>query len=682
MVLGKKKKLLKAIIDYLAENKTITTQQVSEMLNIDLKKSEKLLEEIEEEGLINGVYIPEKKRFIVIDKDLINKIRDIVVSEGIVRFRDVAEILDVIEEYVKTIVDVLIEKKYLNGYYMKDLTGFVTVKGLEDIIVTRIQEKGQLKIDELSKELNLDKIVIIKTIRNLSKERRLKGILTKKMFLLYDKISDDILKLVKERKVISLSDLSEIYRVRRGIIYTILKRLTASALVTMIMDNVTGDIYVYDREIWNRAINEITKRKKIDIVALAESYDIPVYQARSLLDNLIKEFNIAGVWTIDGEEFLTVEYVYSQIKDLINNRVNLTDIALRLNQPISTSRKLIEKMIEQRIINGILTDGAMVFVPVEQGKAFEALREYREGREEEAKPGLEVPEINSDLEYVAGKVIFTVYINNLTNYILTDVTLKLSLAESFHINTVESSSKTVPFDEDTFKIEKVMPLSHVTVEFYLEPLRCGELMVTGNLNFRDPKGHIIDLVIPSKVITIECPEYFEPEKANLAFLKNLLTKMRFTDNRSLVLTIKPERAFQVLDDLITSYNIYRVSKLEKSKEPPHIEAWYFARVGKKRDRIIIKAEVNGKTNSITVLASSDDSKVLVGILSKIVNDYSSKLFLEEQVKSIVTSGHLKTMQCSCGAPLPRLPTPNNPVKCEFCGRQWRYEELQLKFSRG
>ena len=155
-----------------------------------------------------------------------------------------------------------------------------------------------------------------------------------------------------------------------------------------------------------------------------------------------------------------------------------------------------------------------------------------------------------------------------------------------------------------------------------------------------------------------------------------MEKAKLSDFRRYLLSIPASKAFGILDDVIRNFGAYKVSELDLSEEDVYKrEAWYYAQIGAKKEDVVIKTLIDEMKSIIDITIACDTGVVLTGILSKITQEFSKRLYQEEQKQLIIPSGNFRILQCTCGAPLPRLPTKDHPVKCEYCGTIWHYEDI-------
>ncbi|MCD6484073.1 MAG: hypothetical protein J7L47_03065 [Candidatus Odinarchaeota archaeon] len=684
MVFGKSKKLKQKLVQLILQKKIVTLNDAAKYIGVSLKKAEDLLIDIEEEQLVNGFYDDEKKKFLLIDKELIKSILSTIKSEGIVKFVDLSRKFGVSEIYIKDILAAAVTKKVLKGYYMLNYSGFATIEGLEDFITHLANERGYFLINNVASEINLDVSILREVTQKLIESQKIRGVLTRTGFVSFEKLSDDFLNQIRTRGSVTLKEISGTFSVPEKESYTVLRRLAASGLIFLLLDPMIGDYIIFDKKIWNDAISFVNKTGLIDIVKLAGMNNIPTFLARSVVEKLVNEYKLVGVWTIDGTKFITAEAVYGTIKDDLKREVLVSDIAYKIGLPLSVTRKLLDGMIREGYIRGFLADGGTLFIPVESGTLTEAVQSYM--TKQLAAKGVHgavipQPEASIDTEIIGGEVVYTLTLRNLTTYVITDITLNLKFPDRLKplkvepaILNTEDNQKLIK--KGIIKISSIQPMDYVSVDVYFEPTRCGKMTISGVVNYKDATGQWKSLAVNDAIVEITCPESFEPEEANLAMLDNLMRKIALSDNRRFLLVIDGKKALNLVDRVIRSYNIYKVHEEVTSEDPFEAEAWYFTRLVARKIRLVIKTSISKKTKSIEIIVACDDPVALAGVLGKISDDLSRRLFLEEQKELVLASGNFKTLQCSCGAPLPRLPTPDEPVTCEFCGRTWTYADMK------
>lgn len=678
MLFRKKKKLLQDIIRTVNVKKSVSVDEIASEFNISPKKAREILIKLEEEELVNGFFDDNVDRFVVLDKTLVNSIINEIKNKGEINIQKYSQERGISETYIKDIISAAVDKGILVGRYLDNGNIFILTEYMRNKIKDIITKAGWIRISEVSQETKIPEDIIRSIIDELLSAGEINGIISGDTFATMERLSDEIIKVIQRRDKITLKEITNLFGISENLAYTLLRRAETAGFLVLITDTMTGDMVAFNKGIWDAILKELSKNGVIHVQAFATMQGISFYLAKNLIDTLVRRENILGVWTADNSKFITADAIYDRIKDSLNEEVGVGDLARKVNLPVETMKRLLEVMIRQGIIRGALVDAGKTFVPITMLKR-ERFAPTVVGEEAPAAPvatAVKLPQVDVDYEYSGGQIIYHIGIRNFTDLVITDVTVNLDVPKSLKLVRIDPKDYAQNIKEGISKIPDISPMDFAAVDYYFEPVSCGKTIVSGIVNYKDAKGAWKSVTIEGREVEIPCPEIFTPEEANMATLKNLMKAIRLNDYRRFVLTINPKEAFEMLRSVINSYNVREISINVISEQPFESEGWFYARIGPRKDRVVIRTYVNEATKIIDINVACDDPMELSGLLGRISDDFSRRLFLKEQKEAIAVSGNFKILQCTCGAPLPKLPTKDEPVKCEFCGTVWYYDDLK------
>jgi len=283
-------------------------------------------------------------------------------------------------------------------------------------------------------------------------------------------------------------------------------------------------------------------------------------------------------------------------------------------------------------------------------------------------------EVVRGFDYEGGFIRFKVVVRNFSDFVISDVEIRLRLRE--HVRVVSISPRDFAKDRSYAYIPSMVPKQKQSVDFYLEPLICGEIPVEVLVIYRDAVGNTHTIVKEPKFVSTKCPPIVPRGETNYANLDNLYRN---------VLAAKAKRSFSAIKEFKRFYEHIievleswagRSTKRIYSDRPFRADAYFMVdsqvvdlELGR-QEMIVLKVEVNEDNRVANVSVAADKQKTATGILIHVWHN-----LLEPRFKEIYGLS-LKPLICpECGAPFGNIDIGVDFVSCRFCGRRFQVRTL-------
>jgi len=156
-------------------------------------------------------------------------------------------------------------------------------------------------------------------------------------------------------------------------------------------------------------------------------------------------------------------------------------------------------------------------------------------------------EVKRDFDYVGGNVRFKVVVRNVTKMPITDINVILNVGGQYII------------DEESKKVEALMPGETRGVDFMLTPVTCRISKILGLVTYYDPFNEMHSITIRPKDIRIKCPLVIPADATNseiIEWQKSLLKGYSVIQYKDL----PPNHVFNIVCDQISSLDLKLISR--------------------------------------------------------------------------------------------------------------------------
>ncbi len=682
----KKEQVKIAIMEYIKKNKIAAVSVLVKEFKTKASFVESYLQSNEiKTAFPNGKYFSSVKTFVVIDQDLVNRFKDLVDRNKILRLRDLKKEFAAPVEVSNLLLQLFVEKGYLQGEINEKRTGFVSQKYIEDSIYKGIEE-GMLSLSQLSQKLELSQPRVRSYIVELAAAKNIKLYPTELQDVFYTDsgIHQKVSRYLDKKLMASLSEIAVHMKMDRTTLQKALSKADYFNLTTFI--DRQGELWIVIAQVTAAVIQAIQKRRQVSLQELASHLKIPGHLAKPLIEALLRTDMIRGGF-IGKDTFVEEGWIIEKLRTILpfKEQANLQEVAQELGVNYEAVLAAVKTMISMGILIGFVD---------KTGTYHEADRPTVEvAASQEGALIRAVPSLTSSLRYLKGDIIYHVEIVNTTNEVLINPVIDVYFEDEYLYplkTEPEDAGKIVKLkDQDRkwrffAKLSNILPNQSSSISFLFEPLHLGRTIMRAFLHYESGvTGEQVGVSVPRIVFNVQPPTNLAPSEQNVASCKNILENNP-SDLKKIVLSdpSKVKEAFKVLIEIIKKHNFKLVGsgRLSDVKEEWEEEAWLYACIksAEGKEEIPIVAHVIGSvpSSSLQVTIATPSEELISTLLLSIYEDLEKEARKKVGTETKQAFGRLKSQECNnCGAPLDSLPTIGKDVKCEFCNTVYTYELL-------
>lgn len=246
-----------------------------------------------------------------------------------------------------------------------------------------------------------------------------------------------------------------------------------------------------------------------------------------------------------------------------------------------------------------------------------------------------------------------------------------------HIRTIDIKPR-VYKKGDRAKIPNMSPGQSESIDFYLEPMICGNIPVSPVVTYLDAFGKLHMATREHLMVVSKCPPIINPGEENIAKVKNIYESNDIIRSfRTFELEHDPRKTFNLIMEAIGAWAGKHVSKpIYEGQEPFIAEVYYYVlnqnvdpNLGH-REQIIIKIRVDEEKNIVMLNIGAEKNPTVNGVLTHIWQLANAR-FGE-------TFGYeFESLHCpECGGSLDNMDKNIELVKCRYCGELFEKKALK------
>ncbi len=275
----------------------------------------------------------------------------------------------------------------------------------------------------------------------------------------------------------------------------------------------------------------------------------------------------------------TTDKIYQFLK--IEGRLQLVELEEKLEIPYATVQFHIKRLIEGELVRKIRDGSSYYYVPTVIPDNKSQI------------------EVQSDVYYVGGKIIFKVLLHNIKEIAIYRIAVSINPSDQFIIDVTQ------------LNLAELHPNTTNELDFTLRPLSCGSSKIFGSVSFEDAFGIQHLVAIPYKVVSIKCPLVI-PKKASQAEVDEWINDLSKGTSNICFENISETDAFQIGREQVRTLDL---SELNVNMEKRY--GLYSGQVKVSGQIMVVKMSVT--KNSINFDVWADDIKQTTGILAYITN---------------------------------------------------------------
>ena len=556
--------------------------------------------------------------------------------------------------------------KLINQYIDEDrIYGIVDQKSqifyyisyeIREKILSKIQKEGILKIADLATMLDMSSDAAIKVVYKLISQFQIKGSFskTKKFYYTQKYIMDRLVEEINKEGRISLTKLSEVFDIPT--------ELTKSFCVNLMRLNTINGFFadrgneIITTEKIYKEIKEYSKEVGLfELSNLAKKLKIAVELARKSLHELIKSGKIKGLFT-QRREFMTRKYLESKIKEIARayRTMPLRELSNRLGVTESSIEENLAQLIGNGDIDGYIDLGKRMFT------AYSVPRTSADSQVIQKKvPPIEEGKIEvvRDYDFEGGQVHMKIAVRNLSTMAINNVKVILDAPSSYKLK------------QPLINIPVIEANNSRGVDFYLEPKQCGISSIGGDVIYKDAQGTKHTLHIRKKEVQIKCPLVC----TSMSTIEDCQTAIQTLGNDArafLIADLDPRLAYRAAIRTMKNFETSAVTSHEGSdaKGNYEAEAWFCSEAKVTGGRIITRIYVSETSQSLEVRVWCGNAGQLTGWLAKVIELLFEQINIIRKIKSEERERTIDVMAI----------TQNLAEVSDYCMLRWKAQNIRNK----
>ena len=525
---------------------------------------------------------------------------------------------------------------------------------IRDKILAKFQEEGIIQVADLGVMLDMSSEIAIKVIYKLINQFQIKGSfsLDKKTYYTQQYIMDNLIKEIKKKGRIHLKDLADKFNIPKELTKSFCVNLMRAKEVNGFFADRGNEIITVDQ-----IYNEIKKFSKetglFELSKLAVKLKIAIELARKSLHELIKTGAINGLFT-QRREFMTNKYLEKKIKEFAKayRTMPLRELSTRLGVTESSIEENLAVLISRGDIDGYIDLGKKLFVAYSVSASKPQEKQKPQGKTDGGKI-----EVLRDYDFEGGQLHFKVAVKNKSSMAINNVKVILDAPTSFKIKN------------PLISIPVIEAKNSRGVDFYLEPKECGLSNLGGTVIWKDAHGEKKSIHIRKKEVQIKCPLVV----SCLSTIEDVQISIQDLPNDArafLIADLDPRLGYRAAVRTLKNFDTSAVTSHEgaDAKGNYEAEAWFCSEAKITGGRIITRIYVSEVSQSLEVRIWCGNPGQLTGFLAKVIELLFEEINLIRKIKSDEREKTIDIMAI----------TQNLAEISDYCMLRWKAQNIRIK----
>jgi ribosomal protein S25 len=498
--------------------------------------------------------------------------------------------------------------------------------------------------------------VALKVIYKLINKFQIKGSFSqdKKFYYTQKYILDHITKEIKKKGRISLDSLAKKFGLPKELLKSFCVNLMRANEINGFFADRGNEIITAD-QIYNEIKAYSKETGLFELNKLAVKLKIAVELARKSLHELIKTGKIKGIFT-QRREFMTNKHLETKIKELARayRTMPLRELSNRLGVTESSIEENLAVIISRGDIDGYIDMAKRQFTAYSVPKDAKSTPQPKTTVEVVEKGKIEIVR---DYDFVGGQLHFKVAVRNKTNMAINSVKVILDVPTSYKIKT------------PLINIPVIEASNSRGVDFYLEPKECGLSSIGGDVIYKTASGVKKTVHIRKKDVQIKCPLVV----SCLSTIEDVQISIQDLPNDArafLIADLDPRLAYRAAVRTLKRFEVSTVTSHEGKdvKGKYEAESWHCSEAKVTGGRIITRVYVSEANQSLEVRVWCGNPGQLTGFLAKII-----ELLFEETniIRKIKSEEREKTIDVMAI-------TQNLAEISDYCMLRWKAQNIRNK----
>ncbi|MBY9020700.1 MAG: PCI domain-containing protein [Candidatus Lokiarchaeota archaeon] len=577
---------------------------------------------------------------------------------SITNFSTIIESFNINAQQMIKLINQYIEEEKIYGIIdQKNQIFFYISYEIRENILSKIQNDGILKVADLGEMLDMSSDAAIKVIYKLISQFQIKGSFSQKKQFYYSQkyIMDQLIKEINKKGRISLDDLAKVFDVPAELTKSFCVNLMRTNAINGFFADRGNEIITSDKIY--KEIKEYAKEVGLfELSKLATKLKIAIELARKSLHDLIKSGKVKGLFT-QRREFMTRKYLETKIKEIARayRTMPLRELSNRLGVTESSIEENLAQLIGNGDIDGFIDLGKRMFT------AYSVPRSSNGTTPPKQKKAVPVDEGNievvRDYDFEGGQVHMKIAVRNKSDMAINNVKILLDAPSNFKVK------------QPLISVPVIEANNSRGVDFYLEPKNCGTSNIGGTVIFKDATGEKHTKHIKKKEVAIKCPLVC----TSMSTIEDCQVAIQTLGNDArafLIADLDPRLAYRAAIRTLKNFDTSSVTSHEGSdpKGNYEAEAWFCSEAKVTGGRIITRIYVSETSQSMEVRVWCGNPGQLTGFLAKIIEILFEQINIIRKIKSEEREKTIDVMAI----------TQNLAEISDYCMLRWKAQNIRNK----
>ncbi len=576
----------------------------------------------------------------------------------IANFSTIIESFNISAQQMIKLINQYIDEERIYGIIdQKDQMFYYISYEMREKILSKIQNKGILKVADLAAMLDMSSEIAIKVIYKLISQFQIKGSFsqTKQFYYTQKYIMDNLIKEINKKGRVSLDKLAKVFDMPKELSKSFCVNLMRTNAVTAFFADRGNEIITSDRIY--KEIKDFSKENGLfELNKLAKKLKIAVELARKSLHDLIKSGSVKGIFT-QRREFMTRKYLEDKIKELARayRTMPLRELSNRLGVTESSIEENLAQLIGRGDIDGYIDMHKRIFMAYSVPRTQTGSTRTKQKKPQSIDGGK--IEVVRDYDFEGGQLHFKVAVRNKSSMAINNVKVLLDAPSSYKIK------------QPLINIPVIEANNSRGVDFYLEPKQCGTSSIGGDVIYKDAQGTKHTLYIKKRNVEIKCPLVC----TSMSTIEDCQVAIQTLGNDArafLIADLDPRLAFRGAIRTLKNFDTSAVTSHEGSDAKGNYEgeAWFCSEAKNTGGRIITRIYVSEMSQSLEVRVWCGNPGQLTGFLAKIIEILFEEINIIRKIKSEEREKTIDVMAI----------TQNLAEVSDYCMLRWKAQNIRNK----
>ncbi|MBD3256583.1 MAG: DUF2042 domain-containing protein [Candidatus Lokiarchaeota archaeon] len=561
------------------------------------------------------------------------------------------------EKMVKFIKKFLEEERIYGVIDQKNRMFYYISAEMRNQIVSKIQDKGKIKVSDLALMLDMDSEMTLQVLYKIIGQFQIKGTFTidKKIYYSQKYLMENLKKKIKDNGRAKITNLSREFNIPADLLKNFCINLMRTKEVRAYFADRGKEVLTIN-QLRNEIIAFAKKSGLFKLTKLADNLNIAQELARKSLHELIKSGTVEGLFT-QKREFMTKKYLDTKIKELARAYRNMTlrELSNRLAITEASIEENLAILIGRGEIDGYIDSQKRLFVaysvPTTSNEKTQIKKQTVQHKDEDKI------EVLRDYDFEGGQLHFKVAVRNNSNMAINNVKVLLDAPSSY---TIKQPLINIPVIEKN---------NSRGVDFYLEPKECGKSTIAGTVIYKNAQGDQRSLLLRPKEVQIKCPLVC----TSLSTIEDCQLSIQDLPNDArafLIADLDPRLAYRAAIRALKYFDTSMVTSYEggDTSETYEAEAWFCAEAKVTGGRIITRIYISAASQSLEVRVWCSNQGQLTGFLARIIELLMEEIGIIRKIKSEEREKTIDVMAI----------TQNLAEISDYCMLKWKAQNIRTK----